>query len=84
VGPWTEGDAVPLDQVSPDHVVPPVAMLPWLEATVVEGELEASVRYGRPLTGDELGARGGGPWRVIGSAGDLLAVYEADRRIVLA
>jgi tRNA pseudouridine55 synthase len=83
VGPWTEGDAVPLDQVSPDHVVPPVAMLPWLEATVVEGEVEAAVRYGRPLTGDELGAQGWGPWRVIGSTGDLLAVYEAHRRIVL-
>ena len=84
VGPWTEGDAVPLDQVSADHVLPPVAMLPWLEATMVEGEVEAAVRYGRPLTRDELGAQGGGPWRVVGSAGDLLAVYEAHRRIVLA
>ena len=84
VGPWTETDAIPLDQVGPDHVVPPAAMLPWLEAATVEGEVEAAVRHGRPLSGEQLGANGPGPWRVLDPAGDLLAVYEQHRRIVLA
>ena len=83
VGPWTEADAVPLDAVGLDSVRPPAAMAPWLEAVTVAGEVEASVRYGRPLTGEELGAEGPGPWRVVDESGELLAVYEADRRIVL-
>ncbi|HET6964618.1 MAG TPA: tRNA pseudouridine(55) synthase TruB [Acidimicrobiales bacterium] len=84
VGPWGEADAVPLDDVGPDRVVPPAAMLPWLESATVEGEVEAAVRYGRPLSGAELGARGPGPWLVLDPGGDLLAVYEQHRRIVLA
>ena len=83
VGPWTEGDAVPLDAVGPESVQPPAAMLPWLESVRVTGEVEGWVRYGRPLSGEELGAEGPGPWRVLDRAGELLAVYEADRRIVL-
>ena len=83
VGPWGESESVPLDQVGPEHVVPPAAMLPWLEAARVEGEVEAQVRHGRPLSGTDLGASGDGPWRVIGSGGELLAVYEPHRRIVL-
>lgn len=83
VGPWGEADAVPLDAVGPESVRVPAAMLPWLEAVTVSGEVEASVRYGRPLSGADLGASGPGPWRVLEPAGSLLAVYEADRRIVL-
>lgn len=83
VGPWQESDAVPLDAVGPGCVVPPSAMLPWLEIVTVEAEVEAQVRHGRPLSGSELGADGAGPWCVIGPGGDLLAVYESHRRIVL-
>lgn len=84
VGPWTEHDAVGLDSVGPDCVVPPAAMLPWLEAASVSGEVEEAVRHGRPLSGAQLGTTGSGPWRVIGAGGELLAVYEPDRRVVLA
>jgi tRNA pseudouridine55 synthase len=84
VGPWPDSAAVPLDRVGPDHVHPPAAMLPWLEAVTVQGDAEAGVRVGRPLSGEELGASGAGPWRVLDPAGDLLAVYEPNRRIVLA
>lgn len=83
VGPWQEVDSVPLDEVGPDRVVPPAAMLPWLEAATVSGEVELQVRHGRPLSKEDLGAGGDGPWRVIGSDGDLLAIYEPHRRIVL-
>lgn len=84
VGPWREADAVPLDAVGPHCVVPPAAALPWLEAVTVEGEMEVSVRHGRPLTGSDLGATGPGPWRVLDAGGALLAVYEPRRRLVLA
>lgn len=84
VGPWQEAEAVPLDQLGPEHVVTPAAMLPWFEAATVSGEVEAQVRHGRPLSASELGVAGAGPWRVIGTGGELLAVYEPHRRIVLA
>lgn len=84
VGPFGEIDALPLDAVGPDCVRPPAAMLPWLESATVEGDLEAAVRSGRPLSPEELGAAGRGPWRVLDQAGDLLAIYEIDRRVVLA
>jgi tRNA pseudouridine55 synthase len=83
VGPWRDAEAVPLDDIGPDSVQTPAAMCPWLEAVTVGGEVEQAVRYGRPLSGAELGASGPGPWRVIDREGDLLAVYESDRRIVL-
>ena len=83
VGPWREAEAVPLDRVGPDFVRPPAEMVPWLEAVTVEGDAEAAVRHGRPLTGADLGAAGPGPWRILDAGGELLAVYEADRRIVL-
>lgn len=83
VGPWEERDAVALEEVEPDRVVPPADMLPWLEAATVSGDVEAQVRHGRPLSGADLGAEGAGPWRVVGSGGELLAVYEPHRRVVL-
>ncbi|MDE3206330.1 MAG: tRNA pseudouridine(55) synthase TruB [Acidobacteriota bacterium] len=84
VGPWRESDATPLDGVGPAQVLAPVEALPWLEAVRVDGETEAAVRFGRPMSGGDLGAHGPGPWRVVGADGALLAVYEADRRVVLA
>jgi tRNA pseudouridine55 synthase len=83
VGPWQESAAVPLDHVTEDRVHPPVAALPWLEAVTVQGDAEQAVRYGRPLSKEEIGATGDGPWRVLAPAGDLLAIYEPTRRIVL-
>ncbi|MDA8045999.1 MAG: tRNA pseudouridine(55) synthase TruB [Actinomycetota bacterium] len=83
VGPWRDHEAVPLDATGPDAVLAPAAALPWLEAVTVSGEVEALVRVGRRLSGADLGAHGPGPWRVITEAGQLLAVYEQDRRVVL-
>jgi tRNA pseudouridine55 synthase len=84
VGPFTEADATALDAVGPDDVRPPAAMVAWLEAVTVHRDVEAMVRHGRPLSRGELGAQGPGPWRVLAETGDLLAVYESDRRVVLA
>lgn len=78
VGPWSEADAVALDDIGPAHVRPPAEALPWLAPiSLTDADLEAAVRHGRVLDGEELGCQGPGPWRVLGPAGDLLAVYEA-------
>jgi tRNA pseudouridine55 synthase len=84
VGPFTEAGATPLENVGPDSVRSPSAMVPWLEAATVSGDLEVMVRHGRPLSPAELGAQGAGPLRVLDQAGNLLAIYETDRRVVLA
>jgi tRNA pseudouridine55 synthase len=83
VGPFEVGEAVGLERVGPEWVRPLEAVLPWLEAATVEGEKEAAVRHGRPLSEDELGVSGPGPWRVHAAGGELLAVYGTDRRVVL-
>jgi tRNA pseudouridine55 synthase len=80
VGPWTVGEATPLDQIGPAGVIPPAAALPWLAAVVVGDEVAADIRHGKVLDIERLGVAGAGlgagPWPVIGPAGDLLAVYQ--------
>ena len=66
--------------------MPPAASLPWLDAVVVSGLRAEEVAHGRVLDRDALGVEGSGPWRVVDTGGDLLAVYvehggEADGRV---
>lgn len=90
VGPWTESDAVPLEQLGPGDVAAPVDALPWLPAAVVQPEVESAVRHGQVLPLDTLGLDGNGPWRIVAQSGELIAVYEqhgpgkAKPRVVLA
>ena len=79
VGPWSVDEAVPLDLLSPGDVRPPVAALPWLPGVSVAGATEVAVLHGKVMPLDQLGVSGTGPWRVLGPAGDLLAVYELHR-----
>jgi tRNA pseudouridine55 synthase len=76
VGPWTVDDAVPLDAVGPEDVMPPVAALPTLPQRVVDDELARRVRHGAVLDRDELGVTDAGPWAIVTLEGALLAVYE--------
>jgi tRNA pseudouridine55 synthase len=78
VGPWTVEEAVELDRLTLDAVLPPAASLPWLEPVVVDDERAAAVANGRVLGRDVLGVTGEGPWRILGGRGDLLAVYVAN------
>jgi tRNA pseudouridine55 synthase len=75
VGPWTVDEAVPLDALLSEHVIPPAAVLPWLGEVTVPEERVREVANGRRLDRDALGVTGDGPWRIIGPNGDLLAVY---------
>ena len=78
VGPWDLAAAVPLEAVNVESVIPMPEVLPWMEATCVGVDVERKVRNGRPLSLEELDVKSGGPWRVLGSGGSLLAVYVAD------
>jgi tRNA pseudouridine55 synthase len=81
VGPFTLADAVPLEAVGPDAVLPMVEAVRHLGAVQVDDERATDVRFGKVLDRDELGiaSDGVGPWAVIGPVGDLLAVYEPFR-----
>jgi tRNA pseudouridine55 synthase len=82
VGPFSLEQAVPLDRLSPDVVLPMTAAVGHLATVAVEGDLADMVRHGRVLSRTELGvadAPDAGPWAVLDSDGALLAVYIAHR-----
>lgn len=76
VGPWSLDQAVDLDQVGPELVLPPAACLPGMSTVVVDGSIVEAVGHGKVLDASLLGVAGGGPWAVLDAAGVLLAVYE--------
>lgn len=75
IGPFTDSDAVALDDVDPAGLLPPLAAVAHLARVEVDDEGAAAVAHGKVLPGWE----GRGPWAVTGPAGDLLAVYEPFR-----
>jgi tRNA pseudouridine55 synthase len=81
-GPFHVSDAVPLDSVGPEAVRPAVGAVSFIGRVVVDGPELADVGHGRRLSRAALGARGRppegpGPWAVVDTGGNLLAVYEA-------
>jgi tRNA pseudouridine55 synthase len=79
VGPFGIDEAVPLEQVAPERLLPPVTALRGRPRLTVGDEVAALVRNGRVLEADALGAAGEGPWAVVAGDGTLLAVYERHR-----
>ena len=69
-------EAVPLEAVTVDGLLPPADALRHLAAVAVDADVLAAVGHGKVLPPDVLGVTGDGPWRVLDSDGDLLAVYE--------
>jgi tRNA pseudouridine55 synthase len=76
VGPWTEAMATKLESLSEADVLPPADSLPWLDTVAVDAERAREVQHGRVLERRGFGGQGEGPWRVIGTGGELLAVYQ--------
>jgi len=70
-------EAVPLDAVTVDSLLPPAEALRHMDATTVDGDVLTAVGHGKVLPPDVLGVDGDGPWRVLDPAGELVAVYEA-------
>jgi tRNA pseudouridine55 synthase len=79
VGPFTVDEALPLEALSPDRLLPPAEALRGHDRVVVADEVATSVRHGRVLDQDVLGVSGDGPWAVVDGAGVLLAVYQRHR-----
>jgi tRNA pseudouridine55 synthase len=79
VGSYTLDEAVPLDRLAPERVLPPVEALRGRARVAVDGDLLAAVRNGKVLPAAVLGAEGDGPWPVVDPAGDLVAVYQRHR-----
>jgi tRNA pseudouridine55 synthase len=80
VGSFEVADAVAVDQLSPDLVLPPAAAFPETEWVVVGPELVVAIGHGKVLSVDDLGVEdgpGGGPWPIVDADGNLLAVYGA-------
>jgi tRNA pseudouridine55 synthase len=75
IGPFTEATAVPLDDVGPHSLQPPLAAVAHLARVEVDDEGAAAVAHGKVLPAWP----GEGPWAVTGRDGHLLAVYETFR-----
>jgi tRNA pseudouridine55 synthase len=87
VGPFRLEEADPLDTGSSPEVAVAPRLLPLAEglrhlpALRVDPDTAGMVRHGRVLEADALGVaapvpEGQGPWAVLDTAGELLAVYE--------
>jgi tRNA pseudouridine55 synthase len=75
VGPFTIDEACALDDIS---VRPMLEAMRGTPSVTVGSTLEAYVRNGRVLGRDDLGVGdGAGPFCLVSSAGDLLAVYAS-------
>jgi tRNA pseudouridine55 synthase len=79
VGPFGIDEAVPLEKLDPELLLPPVEALRGRPQLTVDDEVAAAVGHGRVLEADGLGAMGEGPWAVLSADGSLLAVYERHR-----
>ncbi|HEV2758055.1 MAG TPA: tRNA pseudouridine(55) synthase TruB [Acidimicrobiales bacterium] len=73
VGAFTADLATSLDDLGPDHVLPPAAALAHLPSVAADSGMAEAVSFGKAL---HVEWPGDGPWAVLDGAGALLAVYE--------
>jgi tRNA pseudouridine55 synthase len=76
VGPFGLDEAVKLEELAPERLLPPVEAMRGRPRVVVASELAAAVGHGKVLPASVLGVTGQGPWAVLGEDGRLLAVYH--------
>jgi tRNA pseudouridine55 synthase len=74
VGPYGIDEALTLEQLAPERLLPPVEAFRGRAQVVVGDDTAALVRHGRVLEAAVLGAAGEGPWAVVDRTGALLAV----------
>lgn len=76
IGPFSAGQARPLDEVGPGDVLPPALAVAHLAQVAVDPPTAERVRHGAVVGTDQTGMQGDGPWAVVDGDGALLAVYE--------
>lgn len=79
VGPFGSEEAVPLEALTPERLLPPIEALRGRPRVVVDADVAGLVAHGRVFDDDTLGVTGDGPWAVVDAAGALLAVYQRHR-----
>ncbi len=77
IGSFTAEDARLVDELSPAVVLTPAQGMRDLEQVVVPVDVEKLVSRGLALDRVSLGVSGDGPWGLVDSGHNLLAVYEA-------
>lgn len=77
IGSFGVEDARPVDDLGLGLVLSPAQAMRDLDQVVVPYEVERSISQGLPLDRVPVGAVGDGPWGLVDSAHNLLAVYEA-------
>ena len=79
IGSFRVEDAVPIEDLTPEHLRSPAEAMADLEVVVASEDQAAQVAHGRKLAVADLGVQGAGPWAVLDGSGALLAVYERHR-----
>lgn len=80
VGGFDLASSVPLEALTPDHLLPVATAVGHLPSVVADGDVAVAVGHGKVLERSDLGATDGeGPWAVLSPEGELLAVYAAHR-----
>lgn len=79
IGPFAVGEAVPLEELVPERIDPPLAVFRGHEPVVADGEVAVKVRHGQVLAADLFASLGDPPWPVVDADGELLAVYVRHR-----
>jgi tRNA pseudouridine55 synthase len=79
VGPFHSEEAVPLEALTLERLLPATEALRGRSRVVVDDETATLVGHGRVFDDAALGVTGDGPWAVVDAEGALLAVYERRR-----
>jgi tRNA pseudouridine55 synthase len=80
IGSFGLDEAVPVEALAPDRLLPPVAAVRDLGRVVVPAAVAAEVAHGKVLERSRLTTtEGDGPWPIVAEDGRLLAVYERHR-----
>jgi tRNA pseudouridine55 synthase len=77
VGSFTDAEAIALDSVAPEVLLPAAGLVRDLPPVVLEAESVDAVSHGKALDRIALGVSGEGPWALLDPTGRLVAVAEA-------
>jgi tRNA pseudouridine55 synthase len=77
IGSFGVDDGHPVGTLTPAHVLGPAVALRDLAPVELDADTARAVSHGVALDRASVGAAGDGPWALLDSSGELLAVYEA-------